>query len=116
MIGDRKPEWLPLVVRGAEVKSVLGCLQGDKRLTMYGAGLRLKDPPDGRRRVQVPDALDRKHPDAATDWRWQWVFPRSTAGPTPRPESKGGITSMNPFCRRPWLRPFGRRIDQAGDL
>jgi integron integrase len=25
--------------------------------------------------VWLPDALDRKYPDASTDWVWQWVFP-----------------------------------------
>ena len=25
-------------------------------------------------RVLLPDALDRKYPNAATEWRWQWVF------------------------------------------
>jgi len=27
-------------------------------------------------RVQMPDALDRKYPNAPADWRWQWVFPQ----------------------------------------
>ena len=26
--------------------------------------------------VQMPYALDRKYPNAAADWRWQWVFPQ----------------------------------------
>jgi|GEM_PF-1668845 len=26
---------------------------------------------DGWGRVQIPDALDRKYPNAPTDWRWQ---------------------------------------------
>lgn len=30
---------------------------------------------DGER-VALPDALDRKYPNAPTDWRWQWVFPQ----------------------------------------
>lgn len=25
-------------------------------------------------RVLLPDALDRKYPNAAAEWRWQWVF------------------------------------------
>jgi integrase len=25
--------------------------------------------------VELPDALDRKHPNAAREWPWQWVFP-----------------------------------------
>jgi integron integrase len=28
--------------------------------------------------VSLPTALARKYPDAATEWRWQWVFPAST--------------------------------------
>jgi hypothetical protein len=32
---------------------------------------------EGRGRVQLPDALDRKYPNAPTDWRWQWVFPQA---------------------------------------
>jgi len=29
-------------------------------------------------RVHMPDALDRKYPNAPADWRWQWVFPQET--------------------------------------
>ena len=36
-----------------------------------------KDLADGRGRVLMPDALDRKYPNAPTDWRWQWVFPQA---------------------------------------
>ena len=31
---------------------------------------------DGWGRVQMPDALDRKYPNAPADRRWQWVFPQ----------------------------------------
>ena len=34
-----------------------------------------KDLAEGWGRVRMPDALDRKYPNAPTDWRWQWVFP-----------------------------------------
>jgi len=34
------------------------------------------DLADGWGRVPLPDALDRKYPNASTDWRWQWVFPQ----------------------------------------
>lgn len=27
-------------------------------------------------RVQMPDALDRKYPNAQREWRWQWIFPK----------------------------------------
>jgi integron integrase len=35
-----------------------------------------QDLKDGWGRVQVPEALQRKYPNAAADWRWQWVFPQ----------------------------------------
>ncbi|OGP32616.1 MAG: integrase [Deltaproteobacteria bacterium GWC2_42_11] len=35
-----------------------------------------KDLAEGWGRVLMPDALDRKYPNAPTDWRWQWVFPQ----------------------------------------
>jgi integron integrase len=34
-----------------------------------------KDVRDGNGRVMLPAALTRKYPNAATDWRWQFVFP-----------------------------------------
>jgi integron integrase len=35
-----------------------------------------QDLADGWGRVMMPDALDRKYPNAPADWRWQWVFPQ----------------------------------------
>jgi integron integrase len=35
-----------------------------------------KDLSEGHGRVLLPDALERKYPRAATEWRWQWVFPQ----------------------------------------
>lgn len=35
-----------------------------------------QDLADGWGRVQMPDALDRKYPNAPTEWRWQCVFPQ----------------------------------------
>ena len=35
-----------------------------------------KDLAEGWGRVLMPDALDRKYPNAPADWRWQWVFPQ----------------------------------------
>jgi integron integrase len=36
----------------------------------------MRDLEDGWGRVVLPDALDRKYPRAASEWRWQWVFPQ----------------------------------------
>lgn len=132
VIHARKPKRLPVVMTREEIKAVLSCLVGDKRLMaslMYGAGLRLmeclrlriqdidferneilvrdgkgdkdritmlpvslktpllehlkkvkkiheRDLAEGWGHVQLPDALDRKYPNAPTEWRWQWVFPQ----------------------------------------
>lgn len=35
-----------------------------------------KDLFAGWGRVQMPDALDRKYPNAQLEWRWQWIFPQ----------------------------------------
>ncbi len=35
-----------------------------------------KDLDEGWGRVLMPDALDRKYPNAPREWRWQWVFPQ----------------------------------------
>jgi integron integrase len=35
-----------------------------------------RDLKDGWGRVGMPAALDRKYPNAAMEWRWQWVFPQ----------------------------------------
>jgi integron integrase len=35
-----------------------------------------RDLAEGWGRVELPSALDRKYPNAATDWRWQWIFPQ----------------------------------------
>jgi integrase len=39
----------------------------------------------------MPDALDRKYPNAPTDWRWQWVFPQASV--TERPDRPAGSPS-----------------------
>ena len=35
-----------------------------------------KDLREGFGRVLLPDALERKFPNAAVEWKWQWVFPQ----------------------------------------
>lgn len=34
--------------------------------------------------VEMPDALDRKYPNAGKEWGWQWVFPSQTLSKDPR--------------------------------
>ncbi len=35
-----------------------------------------RDRRSGWGRVELPEALSRKYPNAAAEWRWQWVFPQ----------------------------------------
>ena len=35
-----------------------------------------RDSADGYGRVHMPHGLARKYPNAAAEWRWQWVFPQ----------------------------------------
>ena len=91
VVRARQPKRLPVVMTRTEVDAVLQRLNGEKWLMaslMYGAGLRLmqhlesvkmihqRDLADGYGRVPMPYALGRKYPNAATDWRWQFVFPQ----------------------------------------
>lgn len=48
-----------------------------------------KDVCDGWGRVQMPDALDRKYPNAPTDWRWQWAFPQENRWTNPKTGQQG---------------------------
>jgi len=78
----------------------------------------MKDLQGGYGRVVLPFALDRKYPNASTEWRWQFVFPasasvRTPSGiPSPRICSRTGTTSAPcrncsamPTSPRRWCTP-----------
>lgn len=46
--------------------------------------LHQRDLEQGYGEVLLPNALGRKHPTAARDWLWQWVFPAARFVPDPR--------------------------------
>ena len=46
--------------------------------------LHAADLKDGVGRVVLPDALEKKYPNAATEWGWQFVFPASRVCRDPR--------------------------------
>ena len=48
-----------------------------------------RDLTEGWGRVQMPTALDRKYPNAPTDWRWQWVFPQENRWMNPQTKEQG---------------------------
>lgn len=73
--------------------------KGDKdRVTMLPQGLKeplrlhlekvkkahVNDLQEGYGRVQLPYALERKYPQAATEWKWQYVFPAPKRSIDPR--------------------------------
>jgi integrase len=41
--------------------------------------------------VWLPEAYGRKHPGAARQWAWQWVFPAAKRSLDPRGEAKEGL-------------------------
>ena len=140
VVRARRPERLPTVLSRAEVKSVIGRLDGEFRLVaglLYGCGLRLReclslrvkdvhfeycqvvvrDAKGARDRVTVlpgsmvdplrthlarvrerheramaggyggvelPEALERKYPNAPYEWGWQYVFPAASPSRDPR--------------------------------
>jgi hypothetical protein len=60
--------------------------------------LHQKDLADGLGWVELPQALQRKFPNAERQWAWQWVFPRPTAPSNPCP---GGWAAYRPRCNAP---------------
>ena len=42
------------------------------------------DSRSGKASVYLPDALERKYPNAATDWVWQYIFPSGSFSIDPR--------------------------------
>ncbi len=54
-----------------------------KRHLQNVKNLHEKDLADGFGEVYLPYALERKYPNAAKQWHWQYVFPASARGPDP---------------------------------
>ena len=48
-----------------------------------------QDVKDGWGMVQLPDAIARTYPNAARDWRWQWVFPQRSRWRNPKTGEEG---------------------------
>jgi len=69
-----------------------------------------RDLAAGLGRVVMPDALSRKYPNAAAEWRWQFVFPAGRICRDPRFGPRRGITCTSPSCSEPSRR---LRVGQA---
>ena len=89
-------------IEGGEIVIFNG--KGNKdRVTMLPEGLKAplrehlrsvraihqQDLRDGWGRVRIPEALERKCPYAAADWRWQWVFPQRHRWKNPETGEQG---------------------------
>ena len=63
----------------------------------------------GRGRVFLPPSLERRHPEAATEWGFQWVFPATRLH-----VSEGSPRRLHHFHETAVQRAFGRAVIRAG--
>ena len=64
----------------------------DEALKRHLAGVKethRRDLAEGHGRVELPEALARKYPQAVTEWGWQWVFPQRSRWRDPRTGQQG---------------------------
>ena len=69
-----------------------------------------KDRAGGLPGVQLPDALDRKYPNAGKEWGWQWVFP----APGPSKDPRTGIVRRHHLHETLLQRAVHAASRQAG--
>jgi integron integrase len=69
-----------------------------------------RDLRDGWGRVQMPDALDRKYPNASCEWRWQWVFPQERRWINPKTGQQGRHHVDESILQK----AFKQAVEQAG--
>jgi integron integrase len=67
----------------------------------------------GLGRAPLPDALERKYPNAARQWGWQFVFPASSHYVDRDSGDAVAITSTSRSCRRRCPEPFARPASPA---
>ncbi|EGV33849.1 integron integrase [Thiorhodococcus drewsii AZ1] len=60
--------------------------------------------------VYLPDALERKYPNAARDWRWQYVFPSGRLSTDPR----SGVTRRHHLHESALQKAVNRAAQAAG--
>jgi integron integrase len=69
----------------------------------------LADRAAGRPGVELPDALDRKYQNAATEWGWFWVFPAPEESTDPR----SGVVRRHHIYEQNLQRAFKRAVIAA---
>jgi len=60
--------------------------------------------------VQLPDALERKHPRAGVSWAWFWIFPQADHSACPRT----GVERRHHRFDQTFQRAFKRAVQVAG--
>jgi len=68
------------------------------------------DAQAGRGGVFMPDALDRKYPQAGAQWAWFWVFPQADQSVDPR----SGVQRRHHLHEQSLQRAFKRAVARAG--
>ena len=60
--------------------------------------------------VQMPDALERKYPNAGTTWGWFWMFPAATLSTDPRT----GLLRRHHIYEQSLQRAIKQAVRRAG--
>ena len=77
---------------------------------LYARALWSGDAETGHAGVQMPDALDRKYPQAGAQWGWFWVFPQAALSACPR----SGVLRRHHLHDQSFQRAFKRAVRGAG--
>jgi len=70
--------------------------------------LHARDLAEGFSRVELRHALDRKYPNAPSEWRWKWVFPQRNRWRDPS-SGRPGRHDCDPFILQRAVRDAVRR-------
>lgn len=68
------------------------------------------DLANGHGAVYLPDALERKYPNADREWRWQYVFPSGNLSVDPR----SGLVRRHHFGQQVLQRVMKKAVDKSG--
>ena len=99
---QRKPR-LPVVLSATLVPALHDQL-------LRARALWQSDAQSGRAGVAMPDALERKYPQAGASWGWFWVFPQAELSVCPR----SGVVRRHHLYDQSFQRAFRRAVLRAG--
>src|SRR5262249_30902172 len=86
------------------------CLPALQQQLAHSRRLHTQDLAEGFGPVALPDALERKYPNAATAWAWQYVFPAAQRSRDPR----SGEIRRHHVLEDNLQRAMQQAIDRAG--